>query len=82
MMATFDDVAQGFRMLLEEQGTPRNVREKAKAMLQSLGEAEEMRLKADRLLAQLDDLQSDVNIPSYVRTQLWSISSMLEDIEE
>ncbi len=81
-MATFDDIAQGFKMLLDEQGTPRNVREKVRGMLQSLKEEEDARLKANKLLAQLEDLQSDVNIPSYVRTQLWSISSMLEDIEE
>jgi len=81
-MATFDDVSQGLRMLLEEQGTPRNVREKVQDMLQEIKGEGEVRLKADQLLSKLDDLQSDVNIPSYIRTQLWSISSMLEDIEE
>ncbi len=81
-MTSFDNVAQGLKMLLEEQGTPKNVREKVQGMLTAIAEPGEARLKADKLLSQLDELQSDVNIPSYVRTQLWSISSMLEDIEE
>ena len=68
-------------MLLEEQGTPRNVREKVQGMITQLKEPGEERLMADQLLAQLDELQSDVNIPSYIRTQLWSISSMLENME-
>ena len=68
-------------MLLEEQGTPRNVREKVQGMIAQLKEPGEERLKADQLLSQLDELQSDVNIPSYIRTQLWSVSSMLENME-
>ncbi len=81
-MATFDDIAQGLKMLLEEQGTPRNVREKVQGMLAAIKEEGEARMKADHLLSTLDELQGDVNIPSYVRTQLWSISSMLEDLDE
>jgi uncharacterized protein (UPF0147 family) len=81
-MATFNDVAQGLQMLLEEQGTPRNVREKVTGMLTTIKAEGDAHLKADKLLMELDDLQSDVNIPSYVRTMLMSISGMLEDIEE
>ena len=81
-MATFDDIAQGLKMLLEEQGTPRNVREKVQGMLAAINEPGEARLKADKLLSVLDELLMDVNIPSYVRTGLMSISGMLEDIEE
>lgn len=81
MEMMFENVAQGLKMLLEEQGTPRNVRERVQGMLAKLKEPGDARLKADQLLAELDELQGDVNIPSYVRTQLWSISSMLEDIE-
>ncbi len=81
-MATFDDIAEALQNLLEEQGTPRNVREKVQGMLVAIRQQGDPRMKADKLLMQLDDLQSDVNIPTYVRTQLWSVSSMLEDLEE
>lgn len=81
-MATFNDVSQGLQMLLEEQGTPRNVREKVQRMLSTIKGDGDVNLKADKLLMELDNLQSDVNIPSYVRTMLMSISGMLEDIDE
>jgi len=81
-MTTFKDVSNALRMLLEEQGTPRNVREKVNGMLKTIQLPGEARMKADKLLMELEDLQSDVNIPSYVRTQIWGISGMLENLEE
>ena len=80
-MASFDEIAEALQMLTEEQGTPRNVREKAQLMIQTIKGEGDPHMKADRLLMELDDLQSDVNIPPYVRTQLWSISSMLENLD-
>ncbi len=79
-MSDFSEVADALHQLLEEQGTPRNVREKVKGMLQVIEQPGEAKMKADKLLMQLDDMQSDVNIPTYVRTQLWGISGMLERI--
>lgn len=80
-MAGFDKIASGLRMLLEEQGTPRNVREKVQGMLKAISAGGDTQLLADKLLMELEDLQSDVNIPSYVRTQIWSISGMLESMD-
>lgn len=80
-MATFNDVANGLKMLLEEQGTPKTVRENVQAMLKVIDGEGDPHIKADKLLVTLEDLQSDVNIPTYVRTQIWSISSMLEDLD-
>lgn len=77
----FDQIIYALQHLLEEQGTPRNVREKVNGMIALLKGDGDARMKADRLLMQLDDMQSDVNIPSYIRTQLWSISGMLEHLE-
>lgn len=82
-MTSFDQVASALRMLLEEQGTPRNVREKVQGMIAAINaKGADRQLLADKLLMQLEDLQADVNIPAYVRTQLWSISSMLESLEQ
>jgi len=81
-MATFPEVADALRYLLDEQGTPKNVRERVNRMLAIIKEEGEARMKADKLLMELDDLQSDINIPTYVRTQIWGIAGMLERIEE
>jgi len=82
VMANYEEIVAALRNLLDEQGTPRNVREKVQGMIQAINVKGDARMKADRLLMALDDLQSDVNIPTYVRTQLWSISGMLEDLDE
>lgn len=81
-MATFKQVSENIKILLEEQGTPRNVREKLHAMLIEIKKEDESAMKADRLLMQLDNLLSDINVPSYIRTGLMTLSSQLEDLEE
>ncbi len=81
-MATLSEVSEAMRMVIEEQGVPRNVREKMQQMIAETKSGKDYRILADQLLMQLEDLQSDVNIPSYVRTHIWSISSMLENLEE
>ena len=81
-MATFDDIADALQGMIEEQGAPRNVREKVSGMIQAIKSEGDKHILADKLLMQLDDLQSDINIPTYVRTQLWSVSSMLENLDQ
>lgn len=81
-MTSFEEIANAMQQLVEEQGTPRNVREKMGRMASDLRSDGEARMKADRILAELEELQNDINIPSFVRTQLWSISSMLENLDD
>ncbi len=69
------------RMLQEDTSTPRSVREKLGNMINYLRTAEDDSTKVSNVLGQLEELSSDVNIPPFVRTQLFSISSMLEQIE-
>jgi uncharacterized protein (UPF0147 family) len=80
-MGKFDKVEISMRMLQEDNGTPRSVREKLGQMIHYLKAAGDDSTKVSTVLSQLEDLSSDVNIPAYVRTQLYSISSMLEQVE-
>jgi uncharacterized protein (UPF0147 family) len=41
----------------------------------------DLKLKADKCIHDLDDISSDVNLQPFVRTQLWSVVSMLEALE-
>ena len=78
-MPSFDDIIQALQHLLEEQGTPRNVREKVQGMIQAIKAEGDSRMKADRLLAQtaetrnvrvtgIDErLARDLRLPSTAR---------------
>ena len=79
-MNKFDKVEVSMRMLQEDTGTPRSVREKLGNMISYLKKDADDSTKVSTVLSQLDELSQDVNIPPFVRTQLYSISGMLEQI--
>jgi uncharacterized protein (UPF0147 family) len=81
MAGKFDKVEIAMRMLQEDSGTPRSVREKLGQMIQYLNQNEDDSTKISNILSRLEELCNDVNIPPFVRTQIYSISSMLEAIE-
>ena len=39
-------------------------------------------VRAANLIGTLDDITQDPNIPSYIRTSLWQVVSVLESIRE
>lgn len=59
---------------------PKNVREKINNIIQSLKQDDELSLKIDRALHELEAISEDSNLQSYTRTQVWNIVSMLETL--
>jgi len=57
---------------------PKNVREKVNNIIQSLKQEDELSMKIDRALHDLEAISEDSNLQSYTRTQVWNIVSMLE----
>ena len=68
--------------LQEDTSVSKNVKTKIQAMKQELinTSEENLSLTVNKLLSDLEDLSSDVNIPMFVRTQIWSVTSMLETL--
>lgn len=66
--------------LQEDTSVSKNVKLKLQSMKRELQDAKEsdMSLVVNKILSDLEDLSSDVNIPMFVRTQIWSITSLLE----
>lgn len=80
-----DDKNQIINMLEELQedtSVSKNVKTKIQAMKQELinTSEENLSLTVNKLLSDLEDLSSDVNIPMFVRTQIWSVTSLLETL--
>ncbi len=62
---------------------PKNVRIKVKNAYAALSEnGTSVGVRVDKSLQELDDISDDPNVPSYVRTQIWNVVSMLETISE
>ena len=61
---------------------PKNIKIKIQNILVDLKEEEkELDFRINRALQDLDEISEDNNIPDYIRTQIWSIVSLLESIE-
>jgi uncharacterized protein (UPF0147 family) len=80
MAGKFEKVEGLIKYLQEDIGTPRSVREKLGRITQYLKQPVDDSTKISTILSDIEELCMDVNIPPYVRTQLYSISSQLESI--
>ena len=78
-----DNAMSNLNQLATSPSTPRNIRKSITSLLEELKSEEySMSVRAANTTSLLDDITQDPNMPSYVRTSLWQIVSMLENIRE
>ncbi len=77
-----ETILQAVELLIQieqDLSVPKNVRVKVKnAMVALQEEGLELALKINKSLQELDDVAADPNIPSFTRTQIWNVVSLLE----
>ncbi|MDD9953768.1 MAG: UPF0147 family protein [Candidatus Woesearchaeota archaeon] len=78
----YEKVAATVDYLLEDSTTPKTVQEKLGRMMEELRESGDEQTKIAKALELVEDISADVNIPNYVKTQLYGISGQLEEIKE
>ena len=65
--------------IMEDRTVPRNIRTVAETAKKELEDkSKEMDLKLNSAISVLDEITNDPNIPTYTRTQIWNVVSMLE----
>lgn len=76
------EIVEFIKELQEEGNLPKNIRAKFQAIISELNNAteESLSLIVNKLLSELDDISSDANLDQFTRSQIWSISSMLEGL--
>ncbi len=75
-----NETVQALTILKDEEGVPKNVRIKLESILTILNEESEPSLKIGKSLHILEEISEDLNLPSFIRTQVWNVSSMLEKL--
>jgi len=66
---------------LEDDNTvPKNVRAKIVHIKTSLSDNTDLSIRTSKALSDLDDLTNDCNLQSYIRTQIYGIVSLLENV--
>lgn len=74
------EIIQALNSLKEDEGVPKNIKLKIDSIIGILNEDIEVSLKVSKSLHCLDEVSEDLNIPSFIRTQIWNISSMFEKL--
>ncbi len=75
----FEEVIALLNQIQEDTNIPKSVRTDIEWTITALQEnTEDHSMRCDKSLQKLDDLSNNPNIPSYIRTQLWNVLSMLE----
>ena len=78
---TVDSVIESLSQIQQDVSVPKNVRSKMENAIKALqDEAQNIKVKVDKSLQELECLDEDPNIPVYTRTQIWNIVSLLESL--
>ena len=80
MNEELSELIEFIKELQEEGNMPKNVKAKFKNIVNDLQTTsdEDFSLMINKLLSDLDEISSDANLDQFTRSQIWSISSMLE----
>ena len=76
------EVIETLNQIEKDFTVPKNVRAKIKCAFAVLEkDCKPLPIRIDESIQELDEVSDDPNIPSYTRTQIWNILSILESIE-
>ena len=77
-----DTIIQILSQIKDDLSVPRNIRSSCEECICDLNnEDEELSVRLNSCISMLDEVSNDPNIPSYTRTQIWNLVSMLESIQ-
>ncbi|HLD38944.1 MAG TPA: UPF0147 family protein [archaeon] len=66
----------------DDRTVPRNIRNMVQEAKDNLNGKQELAVRINAAISLLDEVSNDTNIPTYTRTQIWNIVSMLEVMNE
>lgn len=75
----FEDIIPLLKQVAEDRSVPRNIRAKVEESIAALqNEKEDIKVRINTAISNLDEISNDPNIPMYTRTQVWNIVTALE----
>jgi hypothetical protein len=75
-----ENVIDAINKLATDRFVPKTVRRACNECLEALETKEDISIGINTCIAVLDEVSNDPNVPSYARTQIWNILSMLEAV--
>lgn len=78
MAEKVEQAIEALRELINDATVPRNVKEKLQNALSALNKETDSSINIDKAMQQLEEVSDDANLQSYIRTQIWGVTSLLE----
>ena len=79
----FENVIPLIEQIVNDRSVPRNIRTKCEDSIKVLkDEKQDTAIRSNTVISTLDDISNDPNIPTYTRTQIWNIVSLLESVQK
>ncbi len=66
--------------LQQDSTVPRNAKSRLEVMQRELESEGDLSLKVNKILSDVEEIANDINLPMFIRTQIWSLTSMLEGL--
>lgn len=79
----FENVIPIIEQIVNDRSVPRNIRTKCEDSIKILkDEKQDIAIRVSTVISNMDEISNDPNIPTYTRTQIWNIVSILEGIQK
>ena len=77
-----ETIIQALSQIKDDRTVPKNIRASCDECIKDLqNDEDELSVRLSACISTLDEVSNDPNIPSYTRTQIWNIVSMLEALQ-
>jgi uncharacterized protein (UPF0147 family) len=79
----FEEVINLIQQVANDRTVPRNIRTKCEESIKILQEEkEDAAVRINTVISSMDEVSNDPNIPTYTRTQIWNIVSIMESMQK
>ena len=79
----FEEVINLIQQVANDRTVPRNIRSKCEDSINVLkDEKEDTAVRINTVISNMDEISNDPNIPTYTRTQVWNIVSIMESMQK
>lgn len=75
-----EEAVEALKLLETDESVPKNIRLRIQQIVKTLESNAEISIKVNKSLHELDEIAEDVNLQTFIRTQIWNISSILEKV--
>jgi hypothetical protein len=79
----FENIISIIQQVSNDRSVPRNIRIKCEDSIKILqNNKEDLAVRINTVISSMDEISNDPNIPTYTRTQVWNIVSLLESVQK